>query len=149
MAITGDIVHKEIITITPNVGNAYEIEESYTITDARIAEWDLAIAASTAVIVWDPAVDASPIMADFTYLRLSTDVELGLELTTKEGDGTEELVAFLIPAGGSFTIMKNGSYYNHSASDVFGGTVGNFDKIRVKELNGSAAELHILMALET
>ena len=146
MAITGDIIVKEITTISPNVGVAHEIEDSYTITDARIAQWDRAVAASTAVIIWDPVVDASAIMADFTYLRLSTDVEVEVEFTVKEGDGTEELMAFTIPASGFLTILKNGSYYNHSANDAFI-TAGNIDKIRVREANGFAAELHVIMAL--
>ena len=109
----------------------------------------MTVGISSAVNIFDPVNDNAPPLPDFDYLRVSTDNQCRIEFTCKEGDGTENIFVFTIPAAGSITIMKNGSVYNVIAGgDGFvDGTAGDIDLVRVEEkLGANVCEIHILMA---
>ena len=146
MAITGDIVHREITTVKYNTGDPREIDTTYELSDARIAEWDVTIPISTVVNIFDPVNDNAPPLPDFDFLRISTDNECRVEITCKEGDGNEVSFVHTIPAGGSYVIQKNGSTYG-ATGGIFAGTDADVDLIQVEEaLGANICEIHILMA---
>lgn len=105
----------------------------------------LTVSASGAVVVWDPATWTNFNISDFDTMCLISDGNLDIELTTNEGDSNEELYTLRLVDGLPLFLGADDSYYNHSASDAYGGTLDVIDKIRAKEPDGSAKRLHILL----
>ena len=93
---------------------------------------------NAAVTLWDPTV-AGVGIANFDLMVLSTDVEVQVEMTVNEGHADEELNSFTLAANTSMVLGSDDAYYNHSASDVWGGSADVIDKIRIKEENSVAA----------
>jgi hypothetical protein len=107
-------------------------------------EMQIDVASQTTVVVWNPTVTGHP-MADFDRLILMSDKALEVELTIGEGEATEELISFRLTPNIPFILGADDAYRNHSASDVFAGTLDVIEKIRVKEINQVAAKLTVIM----
>lgn len=105
----------------------------------------LSISASETIVVWDPTSWANFNISDFDTMCLISDGNLDIELTTNEGDSNEELFTLRLVDGLPLFLGADDSYYNHSASDAYGGTLDVIDKIRAKEPEGSSKKLHILL----
>ena len=104
------------------------------------------IAASATETIWAPTVDSTEAVSDFDFLFMKADGDLDVEMTVNEGDVDEELNSFRLANGCSFTLGADDAYDNHSASDIYAGTLDVIDKIRVKNPSGSTAvELRIIM----
>ena len=134
------------IIITRVAGNAEVIPFDKAITYTSIRDVEYVIAASSTVIVWNPTNDNADSVTDFDVMILLADKDLRIELTTNEGDANEELSSLTLTAGVPMMFGSDNSYYNHSASDVYAGTLDVIDKIRVKELAAVASNLRIILA---
>ncbi len=101
------------------------------------------LSASTATIAWNPTVDAGEVVTNFVYAFFKSNIEVDIELTCNEGDGNEELFTLRIPANGWLLLMDDAAWYNHSASNAFGGTLDSIDKIRFLEPNAAAGKIYM------
>lgn len=100
--------------------------------------WSLSSSTAT---LWDPT--ASGNVADFELLVLSSDSDVELEFTTNNGDANEELSSLRLAANVPLLLGANDSFYNHSASDAFAGTLDVIDLIRAKETAGATANVRL------
>ena len=122
----------------------YPIRNCFTdVNEIFVQELD--ISASATVIVWDPTNWTGFEFTAFDRLVMFSTKDLELEMTINEGDANEELNSFRLIADLPFILGADDAYYNHSASDAFAGTLDIIDKIRVKEINGVAAKLTLIM----
>ena len=96
-------------------------------------------ASSSTVVVWDPTAWTGFVPASFDVFFVVVDNDCEIELTTNEGDANEELNSFALKADVPFVLGDDASYYNHSASNAWGGTVDVIDKIRIRETAGNTA----------
>lgn len=96
---------------------------------------------NAAAVLWDADTDGN--MASFDLLILYTDVVVDLEFTTNDGDAAEELCTVRLSPGSPLILGADDSYYNHSASDAFGGSLDVIDRIRVKESNNALATVSL------
>ena len=90
------------------------------------------------MVVWDPtAWTGFPLSAfDAMVLALAddtaSDLFLDIEQVIKEGDTNEEMNSFRLAPGCPLALGSNAAYYNHSADDIFGGSVDVVNRIRAK-----------------
>lgn len=112
----------------------------------EIQEFQLNIAASGTAVVWDPVNWTSFPVSAFKAIVLKSDADLDLEFTINEGDTNEELVSVRLVANTPLILGADDAYYNHSASDAFGGSLDVIDKIRANNPDAeNAVELLVLM----
>jgi hypothetical protein len=128
--------------------NGHKQTDSYVYSNTSLNELskqEITVAASTTTIIWDPVNWTNYPITDFDFMTIVPTVDLDMELTCNEGDANEEL--FTIPLAKNLPVhfASNRSYYNHSASDAFAGTLDVIDKIRVQEGNGTAGKLFIIL----
>ena len=102
-----------------------------------VEEKDYAIAADGTQVAWDPDNESSDAASDFDFMMAVSDGDLDLETTTKEGDANEELGSVRLYKNLPFMLGRDDSYYNHSASDAFGGTLDVIDKVRADKPSSS------------
>lgn len=103
------------------------------------------VAADGTPTIWDPSNDSGDTTEDFTYLLMVSNGVLDVEMTINEGDANEELISFRLAADTPFLLGADDAYYNHSASNIFAGTLDVIDKIRVDEPNSVAVKLELEM----
>ena len=103
------------------------------------------VSASSTAVIWDPNAWTGYTPADFDFMALISNTELHIEFTVNEGDANEELFTFELLKDLPILLGSKSSYYNHSASDAYGGTLDVIDKIRAKEVNGNDAKLHVIL----
>jgi len=103
------------------------------------------VAASSSQIIWDPTNWTGFPVTSFDFLAIISDVEIDIEYTVNEGDSNEELYTKRLVPNLPEYFGADDSYYNHGASDAFGGSLDVIDKIRAQESNGVAAKLTIIM----
>ena len=152
MAITGDIIHREILEITDNRGGSRKIEKKTTKENHRIVEWDKQITASMVdTLIWDGSVATSP-ASSFEFINLLCDVDLEVEFTIT-GAVTDRSFVLQLKADSPLTLFSDGSTDGAGAgvADGFGGGADVIDKIAVREgtagvANGAAGELHVIMS---
>ena len=150
MAITGDIIHREILEISDNRGGSRtKVETKTTLSNHRIAEWDKQITASMVdTLIWDGGDALSPI-ASFDYLNLKCDVDLEIEFTSSL---TARSFTVQLKANQPFHLFADDTMDGTgSVGDGFGGTAAIIDQIAVREgtakvAAGQAGELHIIMS---
>lgn len=111
----------------------------------EIYRQEVDISANGTVIVYDPTNWSGIQFTAFDALVMYSTKDLDIEMTINEGDANEELNSFRLAADTPFILGADDAYYNHSASNAFGGTLDVIDKIRVDEPNGSAAKLTLIM----
>lgn len=105
------------------------------------------VATSTTLTVWNPTVDTSEQVGDFDFLGMVTDLVLYVEATVNEGHANEELGSFPLAANTFLAFGADDAYYNHSASDVYAGTLDVIDKLRVRNPSASTvANLLLILA---
>lgn len=104
----------------------------------------LAIAADATQVVWNPTVTGDAI-SDFKFLAIMADGAVDVELTTNEGDANEELATNRLTKDLPLLLGSDDSFYNHSASDAFSGTLDVIDKIRIDEPESSAKVLTFII----
>lgn len=126
--------NKSVRTITKSFNSLNEVEKR-----------SIDIAADGTVNIWDPTNDSGDTTQDFTYLILKSDGDLDVEMTINEGHANEELNSFRLAAGTPFILGSDVAYYDHSASDIYAGTLDVIDKIRVDEPNSAAVKLELEM----
>lgn len=151
MAITGDIIHREILEITDNRGGSRKIEKKTTVSDQRIVEWDKQITASMAdTLIWDGGVATSP-ASSFEFINLLCDVDIEVEFTIV-GAATDRSFVLQLKANSPLTLFSDGSTDGvGTVGDGFGGGADVIEKISVREgtagtANATAGELHIIMS---
>lgn len=113
-----------------------------SVSDYRLMRF--VVAADATSILWDPNNDAAPV-GSFQHLVMWADGVLDVELTTGEGEATEELSSFRLAANTPYMLGADDSYRNHSASDVYAGTLDVLDKIRVDEPNSTTVTCWLLL----
>lgn len=139
-------INTQIIT-EDDTGRRYVYPYGRTITgltEIRVQQIAVASAASN-TIVYDPTVDVSDPIQGFTFLAMASDGNLDVGFTANEGDANEELDTKRLVQGVPLMLGSNVSYYNHSASNPFGGTADVIDKISVDEPDSSAVVLDMII----
>ena len=137
--MAGSIIYSTKVIIADNDGTTKTKETTKTISYTAKEEKELSIAAAGTKVLWDPTTDATEGTATFTFMYIKTDGDLDLEFTTFEGDANEELNSMRIVTDLPLALGADDSYYNHSASDIFAGTLDVIDKIRAKNNSTSDA----------
>ena len=94
------------------------------------------ISKATATL-WDSDADGG--IADYSLLVLVSDAEVDVELTVQDSDPNQELVSLRVSKDVPLLLVSSAAYYNHAADDVWAGTLGAIDRIRVRENNGADA----------
>lgn len=118
----------------------------YTNTSVNeLREETISISANGTVVVWDPVNSTDNNITDFDTLVIFADGTLDIEFTTNEGDSNEEISTKRIVKGAPIILGADDSYYNHSASDAFAGTLDVIDRIRVDEPNSTAVNLTMIL----
>lgn len=102
------------------------------------------IADAATLVLWDANDFAIP--ATFAFLALWADGQLEVELTTGEGEVTEELSSFRLAANVPFMLGADDGYRNHSASDAYAGTLDVIDKIRIKNISGATVTYNLVIS---
>jgi len=123
----------------------HEIERTVSSVEEHFHRRGL-IADSDTRVVWNPTVDTSEQVGSFRLLALWADGDLEIELTTNEGNANEELSSFVLAAGVPFLLGSDASYYDHSPSDVFAGSLDVVDKIRARNDSGADVRYNLVMA---
>ena len=137
--MSGTINIDTVIKIVDGSGNDTVITSKHAGTSVDNVECrTFSLADATTAIIWDPTTDSGPITT-FDYLIVTADNAVDLELTVNEGDAAEELSSVRVASGVLFVLGADDSYYNHSASDIYAGTLDVIDKIRVRNTAASAA----------
>ncbi len=95
-------------------------------------------------VVWDPTTTGQE-PTSFDFLCILTDSEIEVEMTTNEGDGNEELMTFKVSANIPFMLGADDSWYNHSASNAWGGTEDVIDRIRIREFDSNDANVRLIL----
>ena len=137
---------KTEIEILDNSGVIRRFNTSDTLTGVNeifVQEFDLA--ADATQIVWDPTNWTGMQVSDFDRLILMSDGTVDVELTINEGDANEELNSLRVIANVPLVIGADDAYYNHSASDIFAGTLDVIDKIRIDEPNSTARKITLIL----
>ncbi len=135
-----------ILDITDPAGFFYgPIKKAKSFTITEMNKKDIPVAASSTLVIWDRSVTGIDTPADFDVLVMWSDVALDVEMTINEGDANEELISFTLAANVPFILGDDAAYYNHSASNVWGGALGLIDKIRVRENAAVSAQLTFIM----
>jgi hypothetical protein len=142
----GHVKIKTSIELTDNKGftKKYDYVYNNTVLNSYSSQL-ITVGASTTKIIWDPTTWTDYNITDFDYLALISNTELYVELTVNEGESTEEMSTFQLSKDLPFMLGSDDAYYNHSASDAFAGTLDVIDKIRVKEVNGNNATVHMIL----
>ena len=138
---------KMTITITDDQSK----EKKFTITNTvssltALEERDYAITADQTRAIWDPTNVTTEVMTTFGFLLMWADGNVDVEFTINEGDVNEELVSIRLVKDIPFMLGADDAFFNHSASNVWGGTIDVIDKIRVKEPGSVARKLKVIMA---
>ena len=118
------------------------VARSTSLTEIR--QEHLAIEADATQVVWNPTVTGDSI-SDFKFLALVSDGDLDVEFTANEGDANEEIGTVRLTDGLPYMLGADDSYYNHSASDAFAGTLDVIDKIRIDEPASAARVLTFII----
>lgn len=132
------------ITAVQGATERIPFDVDFTYTAIKDEEW--VIVANATTIIWDPTADNADALTDFDVLIMLSDKDLDVEFTTNEGDANEELTSFRLKAGWPMVLGADDSFYNHSASNIYGGTLDVIDKIRVDDPNGNAVNLRFILA---
>lgn len=103
------------------------------------------VAASTAIIVWVGADQPASGVTDFDLAIFISSGTLSVELTSNDGHASEELATIALMANMPLVIGADDSYYAHSASNAFGGTLDVIDKIRVYNATTSAVSFEVFL----
>ena len=134
------------IEILDNNGITCKIPFKYSFTSVNeILRKEVDIAANATVIIYDPVNWTGYDITKFDVFVMYSDKDLDVEMTINEGDANEELNSFRVVANLPFILGADDAYYNHSASNIYAGTLDVIDKIRVDEPNGTAAKLNIII----
>lgn len=137
---------KTDIEIADNNGVKKIIPLRYSLTTVNeIVHQEIDISADATSIIWDPTNWTGYQMTDFDLIIMFSDKTLDIELTINEGDSNEELNSFRLVPDIPFILGADDAYYNHSASDIFAGSLDVIDKIRVDEPNSTAAKLNLIL----
>lgn len=142
----GQIKVKTMIELTDSKG--FTKNHNYVYNNASLTNYYedfITVGASTTAVIWDPTSWTGFNLTDFDFMALISNTELYIELTTNEGDANEEIATIELIKDLPYMLGSDTSYYNHSASDAFAGTLDVIDKIRAKEVNGNAATLHVIL----
>jgi len=127
-AASTPVVHK--------IKKTFEAVDDYTLKRFKIN--------NDTQVVWDAAGNGEPI-SSFQGLFMWSDGVLDCEATGNNGDANEELASFRLAPGVVYGLGADDSYYNHSASDVYAGTLDVIDLLRVKEDNSEDVNLWVLL----
>lgn len=146
-----DITVKTLITYDGQAGDpsvslpAYSVEKTYSgKTVVRDQQYTVQ---NTTVVAWDPTNNTGESPSDFDLLVIWSDQDVELEFTCNEGDANEELVSVRLAGGAPPLVLgADDSYYNHSASNAFGGSLDVLDKLRIKESNNVLATVRLILA---
>ncbi len=144
MAITVSVDCR--ISVTYTAGDKRSI--TYSPADFSLTDYVdkvIPVAADQTLVVWDTSVTGVDQPTDFDCLILVANGTLDVELTTNEGNANEELHTFRLIASVPYILGADDSYFNHSASNAYGGTLNVINKIRVDEPNSTAVELRIIL----
>lgn len=138
--ITGEV---EIID---NAGNKRLIpfRNNYTSVNEIWCQ-EIAFDADDTLTVWDPTNWSGYQFTAFDRLMMMSTRDLDVEMTINEGDANEELISFRLAANVPFFLGADDAYYNHSASNIYAGTLDVIDKIRIDEPNSTAGKLTMVM----
>lgn len=84
--------------------------------------------------LWD--ADAEGAIPSFALMVLTADGEVEVELTTQDGDPSEEMALFTVTKDTPLILGSDDSRFSHGPSDAFQGIPGKINRIRVREING-------------
>lgn len=128
------------ITYTDTAGVRSKRAYAKTISSQKEAyRVELDVAASGTEVVWDPLAWSGFPVSAFKGLVLVSDGQLDIELLTdKGGEVGSEANSFRLEANAPFFLAADDSYANHGASDAFGGTLDQTERIRAN--NPSSTE---------
>ena len=144
--MAGSVKIETTFTLTYPDGSTRKLAKTATVTNlSDLESSEIAIAASATNIIWDPTVEATERMASFDFLALISDGILDVEFTANEAAATEELDTKRLIDAIPLMLGADDSFYGHTASNAFGGTLDVIDKIRVKEPAAAARRLIIIM----
>lgn len=139
------LTYNSKVAITDDQGSTDVVSAEKSFTFTAKEDKQFSITASATNIIWDPTIDSSEATSDFVFMYLLSNGDLDVEMTINEGDVNEELISFRLAADVPFTLGADDAYFNHLASNIYGGTLNVIDKIRVNEPNGVAVTLRFIM----
>ena len=123
----------EVIQIAKSVPYTKEFRRTYTIPTL------------TAITIWDATSESASGVTDFDIAMFFSNGNIDLEFTTNEGDAAEALGTLRVVKDGPIKLFADDSYYNHSASDAFAGTLDVIDKIRAYNPTASSVSLQVFL----
>lgn len=144
--MAGSVKIETTITVTNPQGDVHKFNTSKTVSSlTAITMMDFAITADQTRIIWDPTNVTTENVTKFDIAIFWSDGNLDLEKTTNEGDANEELGSIRIVSDLPYMLGADDSYYNHSASDIYAGTLDVIDKLRVDEPASAARNLKMIL----
>ena len=136
------------VDIVDNDGNTSSFLWRDALTSgSEIFKQEFDLASDGTQIIWDPTNWTGFQVTKFNRMILVADGVVDVEMTTNEGEvsGNEELATIRLARNIPFILGADDSYYNHSASDAFGGTLDVINKIRVDEPNSAARKITMIL----
>ena len=145
MTATIALTVETVVTDTQGAVATYRYAKTITAL-GEMKRQEVSVGAGVTAIVWNPTVDTSELCESFSFLEMEASVDMEAELTINEAHANEELISLRLAAGVPLILGSNAAFYNHSASDIYAGTLDVIDKIRVKNTGASAGTLFFLIA---
>lgn len=119
-----------------NSPSILEFTKSFPYTKKFHQIYDIAV--STSINIWTGASEPASGVQTFDFAIFIVNGNVDIEFTANDGDANEELDTKRVIKNVPLILGADDSYYNHSASDAFGGTIDIIDKIRAN--NPSSTE---------
>lgn len=132
-------------TINGSVVSYGDINSSVTVTAATGGKLDAVFPVADAGTqkIFDVADD----LADFDYLRITSDQTVEAEFVVGNGGGSEVMFVLEIVANLPFHLGSDASRLSDHTEDWGAdGTADTIDKITIKNSSGSTANVHVLAA---
>jgi len=125
------------------------IEQVWTKSFASLTEisrHSYALANTATIIVYDAAGTSPVELANFDFLMIVADQNIDVEFTNDPSSGDTEYSVVQAFAGVPLILGSDDTYGNYS-TDVFAGSEGVIDKIRLdNNATGSTATILVIMA---
>jgi hypothetical protein len=134
------------VELLTDEGKKIEFDWKNTLTSVNEMRWqEFDLAANGTISIWD-IDDASETIGDFDRLILSANGDVDVELVIDDdADVGEELNSFRIVKGIPFILGADDAYANHSAGNIYGGTLDVIEQIRIDEPDSSAKKVTLIL----
>ena len=140
------ILFETKISITDTSNATISIPTMKSLSFTAKEDKEFVVAASGTQTLWDTTTDSTEATSDFDFLYIIANSTIDLEFTTNEGHASEELCTMRVIKDVPFILGADDSYYDHSASDAYAGTLDVIDKIRAKEVDASSVTIRMILA---